>query len=132
MKQYSDRGQRPVRVGEEIRRLLDEAIRREGVYLAGIGEVSISITEVSMSPDLKNAKIFIMPLAREHREKILVALQDRAGFLRSLVAKKLRIRHIPRLHFHIDESFDEADRIEKLLKSPSVARDLGKNDDSNE
>lgn len=85
---------------------------------------SITVTEVRMSPDLRNATVFVMPLAGANANQILAALNHCAGFLRGLVGRQLALRNTPALAFALDHSFDEAERIHRLLSQPEVARDL--------
>jgi ribosome-binding factor A len=79
---------------------------------------------VRVAPDMKNATAFFMPLAGQNKEEILLALQTAAPEIRYLVSKRVKLRHTPRIHFLLDESFEVAQRIETILKKPEVARDL--------
>ncbi len=119
------RSQRQLRVGEEMRHAL-AAILREGHFrdpdLAG---ASITVTEVRVSPDLKAATAFVMPLAGEGRETVLAALKRAAPYLRARLAEHLSLRSAATLSFQLDTAFDTAERIEGLLHRPEVARDLG-------
>jgi len=79
--------------------------------------VSVTITQVQMSPDLQIATLFVMPLGGQMREETLAHLSELAGYLRHQLGKRLSLKFTPSLRFRIDESFDEAERIEKLLNS---------------
>jgi ribosome-binding factor A len=87
-------------------------------------EASITVTEVRMSPDLRNGTVFVMPLAGGNSSEILAGLKRSAGFLKGLVAREVALRNTPNLAFALDESFDRAELISGLLARPEVARDL--------
>jgi ribosome-binding factor A len=91
--------------------------------------VSVTVTEVRASPDLKNATAYVMPLGGEAADDIVEALTRAAPFLRGVIAKEVELRHVPRLQFEVDRSFGEADHIDSLLRRPQVARDLDENAD---
>jgi ribosome-binding factor A len=120
--------QRPLRVGEEIRHALSDVFMRGECRSPDLFDVTITISEVRVSPDMKNATAYFMPLAGQNKDKLLQVLRDSAPEIRHLVSKKVKLRHTPRIHFSLDESFDEAQRIENLLASPDVAKDLKKPD----
>jgi ribosome-binding factor A len=117
-------GQRHLRVGEEIRHALADIFLRGDCHALELHRVPITVSEVRMSPDLKNATAFVMPLGGQDKELMLEVLRESAPELRTLVAQRVELRHAPRIHFAIDISYDEASRIEKLLRSPEVAKDL--------
>ena len=119
-------GQRPLRVGEEIRHALADIFLRGDVHSIDLFGASITISEVRVSPDMKNATVFVMPLAGEQKEEKLEALKTAAPEIRYLVSKKVKLRYMPKLYFQLDNSFDEAERINTLLSQPEVARDLEK------
>lgn len=121
--------QRPLRVGEEIRHILADIFLRGECRSPELFDVMITISEVRVAPDMKNATAFFMPLAGQNKEKLLLALQDAAPEIRHHVSKRIKLRHTPRIHFALDESFDAAQRIETILKSPDVAKDLKKESD---
>ena len=118
--------QRPLRVGEEIRHALSDIFLRGECNSRDLFDVTVTISEVRVAPDMKNATVFIMPLAGQNKETILAALKDSAPEIRHHVSKRVKLRYTPKLHYSIDESFDAAQRIETILKSPEVARDLSK------
>jgi ribosome-binding factor A len=125
-------GQRQLRVGEEIRHALSFIFMRGELHEAALRDASITVSEVRISPDLKNATAYIMPLGGSNSEEVLQALSDIAPTLRSLVGNKLRLKFTPRLMFRIDNSFDEAHRINALLQQPDVVRDIQDGADDNE
>jgi ribosome-binding factor A len=118
--------QRPLRVGEEIRHAIADVFLRGEVHSIDLFGASITVSEVRVSPDMKNATVFIMPLAGEQKEERLEALKVAAPEIRYLVSKKVKLRYMPKLYFQLDNSFDEAERINALLNKPEVARDLDK------
>jgi len=122
--QSQGRSQRQLRVGEEIRHILAGILMRGELRDPGLAGVSVTVSEVRVSPDLKNATAFAMPLGGGQLEPVLEALNRTAPHLRSQVAKALQLRHAPALSFVADRSFDEAHHIEELLRSERVARDL--------
>jgi len=116
--------QRQLRVGEEIRHVLADIFMRAECHDPDINNTPITVSEVRISPDLKNATAYFMPLGGLNREIVLAALIRNAPFLRKLVSDRMKLRYAPRISFRLDNSFDEAHRIDMLLKSPAVARDL--------
>lgn len=115
--------QRQLRVGEEIRHILaySFSLRHSGDDL--LDRSSITVTEVRVSPDLTNATVFIVPLGGQHFVEILASLKKLSWFFRKEVAQKLTTRVAPRLVFKADLSFDEAQRIDSLLKSNRIRKD---------
>jgi len=118
--------QRQIRVGEEIRRALATIFQRGECHAHSIHDVSITVSEVRISPDLKNATVFVMPLGGKGKETLIENLTEIAPELRRLVSSHMKMKFSPKLYFKLDTSFDEAHRIETLLKHPDVARDLNK------
>src|SRR5690606_29075022 len=119
-------GSRPLKVGEELRHALADIFMRGESNAEALTGASITVSEVRVSPDLKNATAYVMPLAGENKESILAALKEAAPEIRYLVSKKVELRYMPKIHFALDNSFDEAQRISQLLRKPEVARDLNK------
>ncbi len=117
-------GQRNLRVGEEIRHALADIFMRGEVHSMDLFGASITVSEVRVSPDLKNATAFVMPLAGKNKESLLEALKKSSPELRHLVSKRVKLRHVPRISFALDDSYDEAERISNLLNKPEVVRDL--------
>lgn len=116
--------QRQLRVGEEIRHALSATLMRGDLRDPVLKDASITVTEVRVSPDRRNATAFILPLGGEHAAEVLDALKRAAPFLRAQVAHAVRLRFAPALSFELDTSFDHAERISRLLQSDPVARDL--------
>ena len=125
------RSQRQLRVGEELRHVLAAILMRGDVpWPSGFNApTSVSVTEVQVSPDLKNATAFVMPLGGEKLEETVKVLNDKVGFYRHLVAKEINLRYVPKLNFKADNSFIYAQKIETILHDPVVAKDLKKSDD---
>jgi len=119
---------RQLRVGEEIRHCLAEIFGRGELHDPALAGISLTVTEVRISPDLKNATVFVLPFGGGDVEVALAALGRAAPFLRGRVGKQLRLRFLPQLSFRRDPSFDTANRIDEILRSPDVARDLGETD----
>jgi ribosome-binding factor A len=116
--------QRQLRVGEELRHLLAGILARHELRDPALHDATITVTEVRISPDLKNATAFVMPLGGTHVPEVLAALERGAGFMRGLIAREIDLRHVPALHFELDTTFDHASRIEALLHRPDVERDI--------
>lgn len=123
------RGQRPRRVGEELRHVLAEILRTEKLRDPALEGASITVTEVAMSPDLRSATAYVMPLGGARAAEIVAALRRSAAYLRGRAARRLGLRYAPELAFALDRSFDEAQRIRSLLARPEVARDLARPDE---
>lgn len=121
-----DRGhsQRQLRVGEEIRHLLAELLERGNMRDPELREASITVTSVDVSPDLRNATAFVMPLGGKDSARLLAALRRAAPWFRGRVSEKAGLRSAPEIRFQLDTTFDEADRIDALLRRPDVARDI--------
>ncbi len=109
--------QRQLRVGELIRHALSEMLARGDIYDDVIAEHVITISEVRMSPDLKLATIFVMPLGGEDIEPVLTALENNKRFIRGAVARAVNLKFAPDIRFRKDESFDSGYRIDRLLDS---------------
>jgi ribosome-binding factor A len=117
-------GQRRRRVGEELRHVLSRILRNGRCRDPALREASISVTEVRLSPDLRNASVYVMPLGGAHAVEIIAGLERSAPFLRALVAGELSLRYAPALVFALDSAFAQAERISALLSRPEVERDL--------
>ena len=118
--------QRMLKVGEEIRHALADVLMRGEVRHPDLIDTSVTVSEVRMSPDLRNATAYIAPLAGAKKDVVLKALAESAGGIRHLVTKKIILKFSPRISFRLDESFEVANRINDLLHSPEVIRDLEK------
>ena len=120
---------RVLKVGERVRHILSELLARGEAHDDTLRATTISVTEVRMTPDLRNANVYVKPLLGEDEAVVLKALRTNTAFFQREVAKRLGLKFAPKLQFKPDESFDEASRIDQLLNDPKVARDL---DDDND
>ena len=116
--------QRMLRIGEVVRHAVVEVFSQEGLHDPVLASHVITFPEVRMSPDLRLATVYVMPLGGRDREAVLAALEKNKRWLRGALAKRVDMKFMPELRFLIDETFDEAHRIDRLLRSPEVARDL--------
>ena len=116
-KVHSAKSQRQLRVGEELRHLISNALLRETFYDQIIENNNITITEVNVSPDLKNAKVYIMPLGGENKFEVLDSLNKANGRIKKLISNNINLRQIPKLQFRIDETFEYAKNIENILQN---------------
>ena len=125
----SGSSQRQLRAGELVRHTFAEILARGEVHDPVIEAHLVTVPEVRMSPDLRLATIYVMPLGGRDQADVLAALDRNKKFLRGEIAQRVNLKFAPEIRFRIDERFDEAERIERLLRSPEVARDLAKDDD---
>ena len=116
--------QRQLRVGELVRHALAEMLTRGDVHDPVIQSHLITVPEVRMTADLRLATIYVVPLGGRDAQAVLAALERNKRFLRGEVARRINLKFAPEIRFRIDERFDEAERIEKLLRTPAVQRDL--------
>lgn len=116
--------QRQLRVGEAVRHALSQLLARGDVHDDVIASAVITIPEVRMSPDLKLATVFVMPFGGHDVAAVVAALSANKKFLRREVASKVQLKYAPDLRFREDESFEDASRIDALLASPKVRRDV--------
>jgi ribosome-binding factor A len=119
-----ERTQRQLRVGETIRHSLVQVLARGEIRDPDLNGVSVTVTEVRVSPDLKNATAFVMPLGGEGIDIVVTALNRAAPFLRRSLAEKTTMRYLPRLSFIVDTAFEHSQHIDELLHSSRVAPDL--------
>jgi ribosome-binding factor A len=117
--------QRQLRVGELIRHELAAMFSRGDVHDPVVEGHMITVPEVRMSPDLRLATIYIMPLGGRDKREVIDALDRNKRYVRGEIARRVNLKFAPEIRFCIDERFDEAERIEKLLRTPEVQRDLG-------
>lgn len=123
--------QRQLRVGEQVRHALSDVLARGEVIDDVITSTVISITEVRMSPDLKIATAYVSPLGVPDGQAVIKALAQNAKFIRGRVSPALRqMRSMPEFRFRLDTSYDNMTRIDQLLRSPEVARDLDHDDEN--
>lgn len=116
--------QRQLKVGEVIRHALAEIFVRGEVMDEVVSKHSLTVPEVRMTPDLKLATAYVMPLGGGEAEVVVAHLEKHKRFLRGEVAKRVNLKFMPELRFKVDVSFEESARIDALLASPQVARDL--------
>ena len=124
--------QRQLRVGELIRRTLSEVLQRGEVHSDALRAMSITVGEVRVSPDLRVATAFVLPLGGKDADEAIVALNRAKGELRHHVAKAVKLKFAPELRFMIDETFDRMDRTRELLAEDRVRRDIAKRDDDDD
>ena len=135
MSRFSSSGpsQRQLRVGEQVRHALSDVIQRGEIRDDVLESTVISISEVSMSPDLKIATAFVTPLGAADDQAIIKALARNAKFIRGRVSGALKqMKYMPEFRFRLDTSYDNMARIDELLRSPEVARDLDHDGDDKE
>lgn len=119
---------RVLRVGENIRHALSDILSRGEIRDPALENVSVTVTEVRCSPDLRNATIFAMPLAGKNEQEVVEGLNRNAKYIRGQLSKMVRMKYLPNLKFTSDHSFGEVDHIEALLNSDHVSQDLKKDD----
>ena len=125
----SSPSQRMLRVAEQVRHALSETLQRGEIIDPLIENTVVSVSEVRMSPDLRVATAFVSPLGAKDADAVIEALNKHAKFIRGRVSGALRqMKFMPEFRFKLDTSFDNFARINDLLKSPEVARDLGPDD----
>jgi ribosome-binding factor A len=124
--------QRQLRVGETVRHALADILAHGNVHDPDLEGHIITVPEVRMSPDLKLATVYVMPLGGRDTDKVITALARNKKFLRGEVAHRVNLKFAPDLRFRIDDRFEEAERIEKLLRTPEVRRDLAPDSDDDE
>lgn len=118
-----------LRVGEQVRHALSDVLQRGEVRDEVIENTVISVSEVRMSPDLKIATAFVAPLGAADNDAIIKALAQNAKFIRGRVSGALRqMKFMPEFRFRLDTSYDNMAKIDQLLRSPEVARDLDEGD----
>ena len=120
--------QRQLRVGEEIRQALAQMFAHGETHIPALDSGSITVSEVRVSPDLKNATVYVMPLAGANKESIMAQLKEHTSRMRHLLRHKVILRYLPKLTFKLDTSYEVASRIHQLLESDRVKRDT---DDAN-
>ena len=117
---------RLLRVGEQVRHALSDILMRGDVHDETLASHMVSVTEVRMSPDLKHATVFVKPLLGADEEAVIKALRTNPAYLQGEVARRVNTKYAARLKFLADGSFDEGSHIDRLLRAPSIARDLDK------
>ena len=117
--------QRQLRVGELIRHALADILQRGEIHDPGLEGMVVTVPEVRMTPDLKLATIFLMPLGGKGADTVVATFERNKRFLRGEIAHRINLRHAPDLRFELDTSFEEGGKIDALLRKPEVKRDLG-------
>ena len=120
--------QRQLRVGELIRRTLSETLSRGEIHDPDLNRLMITVSEVRVSPDLRVATVFALPLGGDKRDEAMEALKRNKGELRQAVNKSVTLRFSPELRFILDDSFDRMDETRRLLAQDDVQRDIAKDD----
>jgi len=113
-----------LRVGELIRHALAEVFSRGEINDPDLDGVTVTVVEVSVSPDLKNAIAFVVPLGGANADTMVAALERCRKFIRGQVGKRVALKHMPNLTFELDTSFDYSETVDRLLSTPHVAQDL--------
>src|SRR6201992_3648849 len=121
--------QRQLRVGETVRHAVADILSQGSVHDPDLEGHIVTVPEVRMSPDLKLATVYVMPLGGRDTEIVIAALERNKKFLRGEVAPRDKLIFAPDIRFRADERFDEAERIEKLLRTPAVQKDLAPDSD---
>ncbi len=124
--------QRQLRVGELVRHAVAEMLMRGDVHDPVIEGHLITIPEVRMTADLRLATIYVMPMGGRDVNEVVSALERNKKFMRAEIAHRINLKFAPDIRFRADERFDEADRIDRLLRSPQVARDLAHDEGDDE
>lgn len=124
--------QRQLRVGELIRHAMADLLARGEILDDDIAGMMITVPEVRVSPDLKNATVFVTPLAGDDPTRAVKALERHKRFIRGEVAHRVDLKYAPDLVFRFDDRFEESARIDAILRSPEVQRDLEGGDDEND
>lgn len=119
-----ERSQRQLRIGQEIRRVLSEVMLRDTLLDEANVDVSLTISEVQISPDMKHATVYVMSLGGQQGEEVIDLLKANLPYYRSVIAKQVRMKYIPNLIFKIDDTFDQAEKMSNLFNQPKVRQDL--------
>ena len=119
------RSVRLLRVGEQVRHALSDILMRGDIHDDVLASHNVSVTEVRMSPDLRHATVFVKPLLGADEDAVLKALRRNVRYLRGEVSRRVNTKYAADLKFLADESFEEGSHIDSLLRSPTIARDLG-------
>lgn len=122
--------QRQLRVGELVRHALAEMLTRGDVHDPVIEKHMITIPEVKVTADLRLATIYVMPMGGRDAEEVVAAFERHKKYLRGEIAHRINLKFAPDIRFRVDDRFAEAERIDKLLRSPDVKRDLDHDKDS--
>lgn len=129
MARFKDQGKgepsvRLLRVGENVRHAIADVLARGELHDETLSHSPITVTEARVSPDLRNATVFVMPLGGDPDNSVTKALNEQSAQIRGLISPRLTMKYMPRLKFKLDESFDTATHIDHLLKDPRVKQDI--------
>lgn len=120
--------QRQLRVGQEIKKIIANQVERDEIRnLQGVNTL-VTIMEVRVSPDLKYATVYVITSDKSKEQEVIGGLQLATNYLRKVIISKTDLRYVPELNFRIDKTFEEVDKIEKLLRNPKVRQDLDNKD----
>ena len=120
----SGRSQRQLRVGELIRRALSEILMQGIIHDPDLNRISVTVSEVTASPDLKIATAYVCPLGGQGGEDLIALLAKNKSEIRRSISKKLTLKYTPDLRFRIDETFDRMDKTRRLFSQENIKRDL--------
>lgn len=121
---------RLLKVGERVRHVMSELLARQQVHDETLSAHTVSVTEVRMTPDLRRATVYVKPLLGANEEEVVKALRQNTAFFQREVAKRLGLRSAAKIEFRADDTFEEAQRIERLLADPRVKRDIAGEDEA--
>ncbi|MGI3184682.1 30S ribosome-binding factor RbfA [Nioella aestuarii] len=124
--------QRQLRVGELIRRTLSDVLMQGDIHDPELNAMSITVSEVRTSPDLKIATVYVLPLGGGQRQEAIQALKRNKGELRRMITKKMNLKYAPDFRFLIDETFDKMDETRALFNQDKVRQDLDRSEDGDE
>ena len=123
-KDSTEPSQRQLRVGELIRRALSDILMQGAIHDPDLNRISVTVSEVTASPDLKIATAYVCPLGGQGGEDLIALLAKNKSEIRRSISKKLTLKYTPDLRFHIDETFDRMDETRRLFSQENVKRDL--------
>jgi len=121
---FSNKNQRQLRVAELVKQIVSDLFTKGEVKTQTLSDASLTVSNVKMSPDLKYARIFVFPLGGKNSNKIISELNESSSYINKKIAKKINLKFSPKVSFVLDESFDYADKINRILKSDKVNQDL--------
>ncbi len=124
--------QRQLRVGELIRRTLSEILNRGEIHDPDLNRMSITVSEVRVTPDLRIATAFVLPLGGKNKDEAIAALARNKGEIRHVITKQMSVKHSPDIRFLLDDTFDRMDETNRLFAQEDVRRDLAAKDDADE
>ena len=124
------RTQRQLRMGELVRKALSDILTQGLVNDERLESAVVTISEARISPDLKNVNVFTLPLGGKNQDAVIEALNEHKKFIRGQLSRQVTLKYTPQLKFELDTSFDNFSKIETVLRSPHVSRDLGPEDEA--